>query len=163
MCACVCVFMYHPHVQVPPLRRLARRPLTSPNDMSAPLLCSPLGAKITLRNVNRLPSKHTAFCGPSPASVSKFAPQTGTVPFWTRRPRLMARIRSPGIRPVCHSRSLSKLVCLCLGDDNHIGRLQMFHATAEKEISSFFFFSSYLISPFHFSRQMGIHTNSLGV
>lgn len=66
--------MYHPHVQVPPLRRLARRPLTSPNDMSAPLLCSPPGAKITLRNVNRLPSKHTAFCGPSPASVSKTHP-----------------------------------------------------------------------------------------
>ena len=29
--------------------------------------------------------------------------------------------------------------------------------------SYFFFFSSYLVSPFHFSGQMGIHANSLGV
>lgn len=79
-------------VQVPPLRRLARRPLTSPNDMSAPLLCSLPRAKITLRNVNKLQSKHTAFLGPLPASVSKLALQTGTVPFSTQRPRLMGRI-----------------------------------------------------------------------
>lgn len=71
---CVYMYIYHPDVQVPPLCRLAHGTLTSPNNMSPPPALLPPGAKITLRNVNRLPSKHTDFCGPSPASLSTLAP-----------------------------------------------------------------------------------------
>lgn len=60
-------FLYHPDVLILLLRWLSHRTLTSHNDMLAPLPCSLLGAKITRRNVNKLPNKHTDFGGPLPA------------------------------------------------------------------------------------------------
>lgn len=68
----------------------------------------------------------------------------------------MARISQPG-----HGCSLfrTNTVFLC---HRHIWENgEWFHATAVEKISLFFL--CLLISPFHCSRQMGIHTNSLGV
>ena len=74
---------YHPHIQVPPLRRASSRPLTRfyetlppPQPQPSPL---PLGGlKLPLRNVNKRQSKHNTFYGrvsvsivQCPASLSK--------------------------------------------------------------------------------------------
>lgn len=117
-------------------------------------------------------SKHTAFYGPSPASVSKLARQTRTVPFSSQRPRLMLRIPQPRLWPHCwllvlsRGTEMQRAACCRL-----VKRREAFsrcHPPKKKAGKRIFFFlspptlSPYLIFPFHCSRQMDIHTNSLG-
>lgn len=63
---------------------------------------------------------------------------------------------------LCSSYS-TNTVCLCLLMIIILVICKCSMQQLKKKYLLFSFFSSYLISPFHFSRQMGIHTNSLGV
>lgn len=116
-------------------------------------------------------SKHTAFYGPSPASVSKLAWQTRTVPFSSQRPRLMLKIPQPRLWPHCWllvlSRGTEMQRAACCRLVKRREAFSRWPPPKKKLVNEYFFpspptLSPYLIFPFHCSRQMDIHTNSLG-